>query len=141
MATGITKIELNQIGSLKFECINSAGKSAIIDGPSAIGGTEDGVRPMEMILMGLAGCSSFDVLSILKKQRVAIEDLHIAVEGHRADEVPSVFTAIDLHFTAKGDVPMKKLEKAVELSMEKYCSVSKMLGATVEIRHHSHLSD
>lgn len=141
MAAGTTQIKLNQIDNYKFECVNSAGKSAIIDGPASIGGGDDGVRPMEMVLMGLGGCSSFDVLNILKKQRVDIQDLQIIVDGTRADEVPSVFTEIVVTFKAKGQFPIKKLEKAAELSMEKYCSVSKMLGATVKISHQCLLED
>lgn len=135
MAGGNTKIELKQLSDYKFECVNAIGKTAIIDGPESIGGSDDGVRPMEMILMGLGGCSSFDVQRILKKQRVPIEDLKITVDGTRADETPSVFTDIVVTFTAKGNVPEKKLQKAIELSMDKYCSVSKMLGATVNITH------
>jgi putative redox protein len=137
MAGGITRVELNRVGSLRFQCVNSEGKSAVIDGPSLMGGEDDGVRPMEMILMGLAGCSSFDVLNILKKQRIEVQDLKIEVEGKRAETIPSVFTDILVRFIVKGDIPQTKLDKAIKLSMEKYCSVSHMLSASVSIHHES----
>ena len=129
------KVFLKNLGAFKYEAINSAGKIAVLDGPSSIGGTDDGIRPMEMILMGLAGCSSFDVLSILKKQRQELDGLDVEVEGERADAVPAVYTKIHLKFIAKGMVSQDKLEKAIQLSMDKYCSVSAMLIKTAEITH------
>lgn len=128
-----TTVELFQQGPYQFNCTNSSGKSAVIDGPVSIGGGEDGVRPMEMILMGLAGCSSFDLLSILKKQRQAVDHLYIKVNGDRSEDEPAVFTKIEMIFEIQGNVDQKKLDKALSLSVDKYCSVAKMLKPTVEI--------
>lgn len=130
----MVSVQLKQIGPVKFECINSLGKSCVIDGPASIGGGEDGLRPMELLLMGLAGCSSFDVLNILRKQRQEIEDLQVDVEGDRADATPAVYTDILLKFTAKGKVDPNKLQKAIEISVEKYCSAAAMLSKTAQIR-------
>ena len=131
----MTEITLKRKEGFKFEAINSLGKTAILDGPASIGGTDDGVRPMEMVLMGLAGCSSFDVLHILQKGRQDVEDLEVKVKAERVDAVPAVFTKIHLHFIASGGMTEKRLAQAVELSMEKYCSVSAMLAKSVEITH------
>ncbi len=129
----MTEVFLKRISGYKFEARNSAGNTAILDGPKSIGGTEEGLRPMETVLVGLAGCSSFDVLSILKKQRQECQDLDVSVKAERSDNVPSVFTKIEITFEATGDVDPKKLEKACSLSMEKYCSVAAMLHPTVNI--------
>lgn len=131
----MTEINLKRISGYKFEAVNSLGKTAILDGPAKIGGTDDGIRPMEMLLMGLAGCSGFDVLHTLEKGRQNVEDLDISVQAERADAVPAVYTKINVHFKVSGDVTEKRLEQAVSLSMEKYCSVSAMLGKTAEITH------
>lgn len=129
----MVKVSLKQIKDYKFECVNSIGKSAIIDGPAKIGGSDEGLRPMEMVLMGLAGCSSFDLLSILRKQRQDVVSLNIDVEGERSDDTPSVYTHIKLIFKIVGDVSEKKLEKALGLAVEKYCSVAAMLESTAKI--------
>ena len=131
----MTEITLKRLSGFKFEAENSLGKKAILDGPAKIGGSDDGVHPMEMVLMGLAGCSSFDVLSILQKGRQRVDDLEVKVQAERADAVPAVFTKIHLHFRASGDVSEKRLAQAVELSMKKYCSVSAMLSKSAEITH------
>lgn len=130
-----TEISLKRLSGFKFEAVNSLGKTAVLDGPEKIGGTDDGVRPMEMVLMGLAGCSSFDVLHILQKGRQNVEDLDVKVTAERADAVPAVFTKIHLHFIVSGEVSEKRMQQAVELSMEKYCSVSAMLSKSAEITH------
>jgi putative redox protein len=98
-----------------------------------MGGKNEGVRPMEMILMGLASCSSLDVLHILHKGKSEVTNLEVDVKAERANAIPAVFTNIHLHFKAKGDFTTEKLERAINLSMEKYCSVTKMLESTVNI--------
>lgn len=133
----MTEINLKRISGYKFEASNSLGKTAILDGPAKIGGSDDGLRPMEMLLIGLAGCSSFDVLHTLEKSRQEVKDLNVSVKGERADEIPAVYTHIKVHFTATGNVELKRLERAVALSMEKYCSVSAMLGKTAKIEFSS----
>jgi putative redox protein len=130
-----TKISLKRVAGYKFEATNSLDKSVILDGPAKIGGNDDGFRPMEMILVGLAGCSSFDVLHTLEKGRQEVESLDVDVDAERADDIPAVFTKINLHFIATGKVTEKRLEQAVSLSIEKYCSVAAMLNKTAEITH------
>jgi putative redox protein len=131
----MTEIKLKRIEGLKFEAINSIGKTAILDGPEKIGGNNDGLRPMEMLLIGLAGCSSFDIIHILNKGRQDVQDFEVEVKAERADAVPAVFTKIHVHFKVSGGLSEKRLEQAVQLSMDKYCSVSAMLGQSCEIVH------
>jgi putative redox protein len=134
-----TKISLKRVDGYKFEAVNSLNKSVILDGPAKIGGSDDGFRPMEMVLVGLAGCSSFDVLHTLEKGKQEVKDLEISVEAERADAVPAVYTKIHLHFTVSGEVTEKRLEQAVSLSVEKYCSVAAMLVKTATITHSSEI--
>jgi len=129
------RVTLKRTRGAQFLASNGAGQTALIDGPADIGGQGEGVRPMEMLLMSLAGCSAMDVLLILQKQRQPVSDLTVDVEGKRADAVPAVYTDIHLIFTASGDLDAQKLARAVALSMEKYCSVTKMLEPTVRITH------
>ena len=126
-------VNLKLVSGCKFEGTNSLGNKANIEGPPDLGGKNEGVRPMEIILMGLAGCSSLDVLHILKKGKAEVDNLEVDVQAERADAIPAVFTKINLHFKAKGSFTKEKLERAISLSMEKYCSVSKMLESTVKI--------
>ena len=128
-----TLVELNKIGPFRFEAKNANGKLAIIDGPAKIGGTDDGVRPMEMVLMGLAGCAVMDTLVILNKQKQVIDELKIIVDGERSDATPSPFNKIHLKFIAKGQIDANKLQKAITMSIEKYCSVAVMLEKSAEI--------
>lgn len=127
------KISLSRVQGFRFEAVNATGHRATIDIAAASGGTDQGIRPMEMLLMSLAGCSGVDVVMILEKGRQPLEGLTIEVEGNRKDAVPAVFEDIHIRFVATGGVPYDKLERAVNLSMEKYCSVAHMLRTTVEI--------
>jgi len=115
---------------------SGSGHGVIIDGAPEIGGKNLGVRPMEMLLMGLGGCTSMDVLSILKKQRQQITDCQIEIEAERSDDIPKVFTKIHLHFIVKGhNLKQSSVERAINLSAEKYCSASAMLEKAAEITH------
>jgi putative redox protein len=105
----------------------------VIDGPADLGGEHAGLRPTETLLSALAGCSAMDVLQIMKKQRQKLERLEVEVEAERADAIPAVFTKIHLRFKGYGTIDLEKLQKAVKLSIEKYCSVSKMLQPKVAI--------
>jgi putative redox protein len=108
----------------------------MMDGSPEIGGTGNGARPMQVLLMSLGGCSSMDVLSILKKMRENVEDYKVEINGERREgEVPAVFTKIHVHYILKGKLNENNVNKAINLSMEKYCSVTKMLEPTVEITH------
>ena len=129
------EVKLKRIKNCNFEAVNSGGQVAMIDGPPSLGGEDKGVRPMEMVLMGLAGCSSMDLLLILGKQRQNPEDIEVTVKGTRVDDVPAVYSDIHMHFEVSGEVNEKKLQKAADLSVEKYCSVVKMLEPTVNITH------
>ena len=115
----MTEIKLSRRGGYRFEATNSLGKTAILDGPAKIGGNDDGMRPMEMVLVGLAGCSSFDILHTLEKGRQEPEDVDVIVQAERADAVPAVFTKINLHFKVSGKVTEKRLAQAIQLSVHR----------------------
>ncbi len=123
--------------NVAFEAKSESGHSIVMDGSAEYGGENRGPRPMELILMGLGGCASFDIVTILKKSRQDIQDVVCQLKAERADTIPAVFTKIHLHFVVTGkDIKEKQVAKAVELSAEKYCSASKMLSdGGVEITH------
>ncbi|MFZ4543863.1 MAG: OsmC family protein [Saprospiraceae bacterium] len=121
-------------GDFHFEGLGADKIAVPIDAAAAIGGTNLGARPMELLLMGLGGCSAIDVVMILKKSKQVIEDLKITIEGERdADAIPAPFEKIHLKFFFKGDIKVSKIEEAIRLSMEKYCSAVVMLSKTAEI--------
>ncbi len=109
------------------------GHALVIDGSPDIGGQDLGPRPLELMLLGLGGCTAMDVLSILRKKRQRVADCKIELSAERAEEHPRVFTKIHVHFKIFGDVQPAAAEKAIALSQEKYCSAHKMLSATAEI--------
>tara|TARA_Y100001933_G_scaffold157410_1_gene155787 strand:+ start:7807 stop:8229 length:423 start_codon:yes stop_codon:yes gene_type:complete len=111
-----------------FKATAGSGHTVPMDGPPDAGGENRGARPMELVLMGLGGCSSFDVVNILTKSRQNVVDCVTEVTGERADEVPQVFTSIHLHFRVTGrGLDERRVARAVSLSAEKYCSASIML--------------
>lgn len=113
-----------------------SGHAVVMDGPPESGGRNVGVRPMEMLLLGMGGCTAFDVIHILKKARQPVTDCVVELSAERADTEPKVFTRIHVHFIVSGDgLSGKQVARAVELSAEKYCSASIMLGKTAEISH------
>ena len=115
---------------------SASGHALIMDGPEDLGGKNLGVRPMEMLLLGMGGCTTVDVVSTLKKMREEVRDCHVEISAQRSDEHPKVFTKIHPHFVIKGDnLNDKKIAKAVSLSADKYCSASIMLGKMAEITH------
>jgi putative redox protein len=110
--------------------------TVLMDGSPAAGGRNLGPRPMEMLLIGTGGCTSFDVVSILKKSRQAISDCYVELSAERAETDPKVFTKVHMHFVVKGkNIKPEAVEKAIKLSAEKYCSASIMLGQTAAITH------
>lgn len=129
------KISLKRINdNYLFETKNESGQIVLLDNKSEA--EPKGSSPMDLILRGIAGCSSIDVVMILKKQNHELEDLQVKVEGFREDgAIPNVFKKIHLDFILEGDVPPSKVERAVKLSMDKYCSVSKMLEKAAEISY------
>ncbi len=121
---------------MALEAFNAKGNRVAIDASPDIGGQDQGVRPMELLLAGLGGCSGIDVMNILRKQKYSVEDLRIEVEAERdTDGTPALFRSIRVDFQYSGDAPESKLERAVSLSMDKYCSVARILEQTARIEH------
>ncbi len=120
-----------------FLARSETGHQLLLDGPEEAGGQNKGPRPMELVLMGLGGCASYDVVSILKKARQKVLDCKVELSADRAEATPAVFTKIHLHFVIQGEgISEQHVARAVQLSAEKYCSASKMLEAGgVEITH------
>lgn len=115
---------------------SDSGHAVVMDGPPESGGRNLGIRPMEMLLLGMGGCTALDVIYILKKARQPVADCVVELEAERADQVPKVFTRIHVHFIVSGDgLADRQVARAVQLSAEKYCSASLMLGKTAEISH------
>ena len=115
---------------------SDSGHAIVMDGPPEIGGENLGVRPMEMLLLGMAGCTMIDVVSTLEKMRENLSDCQTKVSADRSEEYPKVFTNIHVHFILRGKkLNPSKVDKAIKLSAEKYCSASIMLGKTAVITH------
>lgn len=130
------KAKITWVEGRTFLAESGTGHAVVMDGAPESGGRNLGPRPMEMLLIGMGGCTAFDVVMILEKGRHAVTDCQISVEAERAETDPKVFTKIHLHFRVFGkNLPMAAVERAVELSAEKYCSASIMLGKTAEIAH------
>jgi len=117
-----------------FEATSGTGHTVLMDGAHDSGGRDAGMRPMEMVLLGLGGCSAFDVVTILRRGRHAVSGCEVALEADRADEPPRVFTSIRLHYRVRGTgLPPRAVERAIELSRDKYCSASAMMAHTAKI--------
>lgn len=131
------KARIKWVGNATFMGESASGHAVVMDGPPDMGGRNLGPRPMEMMLLGMGGCTAFDVVHILKKSRQEVTDCVAELEAERAESEPKVFTRIHVHFIVKGrELSDAKVKKAVELSAEKYCSASIMLGnAGVAISH------
>jgi putative redox protein len=131
------KIEINKKeGAFQMEAQGSGPFSVFVDAGEKAGGANQGARPMELVLMGLGSCSAIDVISILKKQRQVLDDLKVQVSAKRDEEnIPAVFRQIHLQFILKGQLEAQKVERALDLSINKYCSVSKMLAKTAKITY------
>ncbi len=115
---------------------SGSGHTVVIDGPPDLGGRNLGIRPMELMLQGLGGCTAFDVILILNKARQPVTDCVVEIEAKRAETEPKVFTHIHIHFIVTGNgLSEKHVRRAIELSAEKYCSASIMLAKTAEITH------
>jgi putative redox protein len=124
------------LDNMTFVGESGSGHAVVMDGAPEHGGRDMGIRPMEMLLLGVGGCTAFDVVMILNKSRQKMVDCHVEIEAERAEEVPKVFTKIHAHFVVSGkSLDPVKVKKAVDLSAEKYCSASKMFEATVQMTH------
>jgi putative redox protein len=136
------KARVKWVEEAMFLAESGSGHAIVMDGPPESGGRNLGVRPMEMLLMGMGGCASFDVVHILKKGRHDVANCEALLEAERADTDPKVFTRIHLHFVVSGrGLNEGVVERAVKLSAEKYCSASIMLGKTAEVTHDFELVD
>jgi putative redox protein len=131
------KIELNRLNdAFHFEAVNENGNSVHIDASPDIGGTNQGMRPMQMLLAAMGGCSAIDIVNILKKQKQDLQDIKVTVTGEReAGAVPSLFTEVHAHYKLIGKLDEDKAQKAVTLSVEKYCSVAKTLEKTARVTY------
>ncbi len=130
------KARVKWIEQVAFLGESESGHGVLMDGAPAYGGRNLGPRPMELLLMGAGGCTSFDVVTILKKSRQDVTDCYVELDAERAENDPKVFTKIHMHFVVKGrNIKTDAVEKAISLSAEKYCSASIMLGATAKITH------
>ena len=130
------KCRIKWLDHMSFVGESGSGHSVVMDSSPEAGGRDLGVRPMEMLLLGLGGCTSFDVISILKKSRQDLVDCEAYIEAERATDIPKVFTKIHIHFVVTGrNLDEGRVRRAVELSADKYCSASRMLEKTAEITH------
>ena len=130
------KARVKWVEEATFMGESASGHAVIMDGPPESGGRNLGIRPMEMLLLGMGGCTAFDVVMILKKARQPVSDCVVELEAERADSEPRVFTRIHVHFLVSGNgLADKQVARAVQLSAEKYCSASIMLGKAVDISH------
>ena len=130
------QVTVKWVDGVMFVGETGSGHAVVMDGPPDHGGRNIGMRPMEMLLLGVGGCSSFDVVQILQKGRNNLVNCVAEVTAERVDAIPSVFSKIHLHFIVTGhDLKASAVERAVKLSAEKYCSASIMLSKAVEITH------
>ena len=130
------KVRIKWVEDVSFVGESETGHAVVLDGAPENGGRNIGMRPMEMLLIGMGACTAFDVLTILKKSRQPIVDCVAEIDAERANEIPKVFTKIHVHFVITGNnLNETQIERAVKLSAEKYCSASIMLSKSVEITH------
>lgn len=123
-------------GDALFVAESGSGHTVVMDGPPEAGGRNVGIRPMEMVLLGMGGCTAYDVVSILRKARQDVRDCRVEIKAKRADSPPQVFTWIHVRFLVRGEGLLpQQVERAIRLSAEKYCSASIMLGKTADITH------
>jgi putative redox protein len=130
------KARVKLVDGMMFVGESGSGHAVVMDGAPEYGGRNLGIRPMEMLLIGLGGCTAFDVVQILRKGREQVSDCEVEVTAVRAETDPKVFTSIHLEYRVAGrDLAPAKVERAIQLSKEKYCSASIMLAAVAEITH------
>jgi len=130
------KARIKWVQDATFVGESGSGHSVVMDGPPDSGGRNLGIRPMEMVLLGMGGCTAADVVHILKRARQAVTDCVVELDAERAAEVPRVFTRVHVHFIVTGnELSENQVKRAVQLSAEKYCSASLMLGKTATVTH------
>ena len=132
----MSEAKVTYVDGLQFVAAATSGHAIVMDGDIEVGGRDTGPRPMEMLLMGIGGCSGMDVISILKKKKQDVKGLEINVKGDKAENYPKKFTDINLEFVVKGkNISEDAVKRAVELSMEKYCSVKATLEGSAKITY------
>ncbi len=136
MATNMTA---TWAGGMRFVHKSDSGHAIVTDAPDGVSGQGTAPSPMELLLLGLIGCTGVDVANILLRMKQPLQGLEVSVEAERADEHPKVYTKIHLTYTLTGDLDGKKVERAITLSETKYCSASAMLGKTAEITNEYHI--
>lgn len=129
------KARVKWLENVKFSGEADSGHTVVMDGPAESGGQNQGFRPMELLLVGMGGCTAYDVVTILKKGRHDLQECTVELSAERAENPPKVFTKIHLHFVIRGKIPEEALKRAITLSHEKYCSASIMLGKSAEITY------
>jgi len=130
------KAKIKLIDGIAFAGVSDSNHWVTLDGPEEFGGFSAGSRPMELILLGLAGCAAMDVLSILKKKRVQLSDFGMEIDAERTEDYPKVFTDIKLYYLFTGkNIRPSDIERSIELTEEKYCGATAMLKNAVKITH------
>ena len=130
------KARVSLLEGVSFAGTADSGHRVVMDGPPELGGRNKGTRPMEMLLIGLGGCSAFDVVHMLRKARIDMTGCEVEIEAERAPDVPRVFTRIHMHFMVSGkNIPESKVRRAVQLSAEKYCSAALMFSKVARVTH------
>ena len=130
------QVKVTWVDGVCFSGDSDSNHSVKMDGPSEAGGLDKGMRPMELLLLGMGGCTSFDVVTILKKSRQKIMDCEALISAERSQNIPKVFTKIHIHFVVKGEhLDNEIVARTIKLSAEKYCSATIMLSKSVEITH------
>jgi putative redox protein len=130
------KARVKWVEDVMFLGESGTGHTVVMDGPEEAGGHGTGMRPMELLLLGMGGCTTFDVIEILKKSRQDVRDCVVEIDGERSEEVPKVYTNIHVHYKVTGkDVKANFVERAIKMSIEKYCSATLMLAKTATITH------
>jgi len=129
------KSKITWTGDMAFSGVTPSGHEIKMDAAEEIGGQNSGARPMELLLNAVAGCTGIDIISILKKMRLEPSAFHMEIEGERAEDHPRRYTKIHIHYALEGDLPEDKVVRAIQLSKDKYCSVSHSLNATITVSY------
>ncbi|GIL24064.1 MAG: osmotically inducible protein C [Bacteroidota bacterium] len=138
----MVKIEINRLNdAFLMEAVNEAGNTVRLDASTDSGGSNQGMRPMQLLLAALGACGSFDVIAILKKQKQDLKDIKIIVTGERENKVPAVYTEAHIHFKLYGKLDPEKAKRAVDLAVEKYCSVGETMKPLTKITHDFEIID
>lgn len=132
----MVKIEINRLNdAFLMEARNEMGNTLLMDASPDIGGSNQGMRPMQLLLAALGACGSFDLITILQKQKQELKDIKMTITGERENKVPSVYTEANVHFKLYGNLDEEKVRKAVALAVEKYCSVGETMKPLTKITH------